>query len=121
MGTLVKGSASQGAGGSKSKWLKDDGDDDWGRKVGLDNYKAENQGFQTPNFSSAGTPQRDFREKTTLFANIPDKSSFTSNNLKHRKGISKNSVTDGLDSKEQYGLNLEEIKRQRSEAHDSAT
>lgn len=42
-------------GGNRSKWLREEGDGEWGRKDGKDNYEAENPGFQNTELARPAT------------------------------------------------------------------
>lgn len=101
--------------GCGSKWLIDDSD--WGRQEGMNNHKADNQGFQKAEFTRPIDRSRFQRDNVMV---IPDKSgylNFPANNIQSREGNSNNIKNNGLDSEELYGLSLVERKRQRNEAH----
>lgn len=104
------------AGGSKSKWLREEGDGDWGRQKGRDTHRAENQGFQNTRSTRPTTDLRVQRDSTNNKADISGYSVGYENNMQPNEGNSKMSNTNGLDSDELYGLNLEERKRQRVDA-----
>ena len=63
------------AGGSKSKWLREEGAGDWGPRKGMDNHSAENQGIQKPEFARPTTNSRIQRDKVSNSAK--SKSHFT--------------------------------------------
>lgn len=58
------------------------------------------------------------RDNTTVFADISSISNYGIN-MKRKEGNSNPVGFNGLDLEEQYGLNLEERKRQRSEADEN--
>lgn len=100
------------AGSNRSKWLREEGDGEWRRKEGKDNYEAENQGFQNTGLARPTT-------NLHIRGDNADKSGYVNadgNNLRSEAGKSKVDINNGLDSEELYGLNLEERKRQRIEA-----
>lgn len=107
-------------GGNLSKWLREDGDGDWGRQLGVDNSKAGHQGFQNRNSPRVDLSARVNRDNTFVFMDISGKSTSRVTNLENKEGNLNGNEADGLDSKEQYGLNLEDRKRQRSETYVNA-
>lgn len=102
-------------GGSRSKWLREDGDGDWGRQVGTGSSKAGSQGVQNPNFVHYGMSSRGARDQTTIFADNQGKFNLRDINQSHKEGNSNVVGLDGLDLEEQNGLIFEERKRRRSE------
>ena len=104
------------AGGSKSKWLREEGDGDWGRRKRMDNYNTENQGFQKTDWSRSPIDLHDQRNKGNNSAKNQGYSGEYGSNVTAKAGNSNSSNTNGLDADELYGLNLEERKRQRKEA-----
>lgn len=103
--------------GGRSKWLREEDDGDWGRKEGKGNHGVENQGFQTTKVSHQTEEVRDRKDNITNLADNRGYSVKLSNHVQAKVGNSKSGKNNGLDSDELYGLNLEERKRQRSEAH----
>lgn len=107
----------RGPSGIKSKWLREDGGAEGWRSAGKENQYATNQEFQNANFSRATDGTR-FQEN--IDADLADKTGSTkvqTNQIKSRDNYQVTSNNNGLDSDELYGLNMEERKRQRSEAH----
>lgn len=64
---------------------------------------------------------RDSTENSTGYADISGNSKFETNNSGPKEGNSDGIDVDGLDLEEQYGLKLDERKRERSEAHYNVT
>ncbi|KAL1829331.1 hypothetical protein ACET3Z_007743 [Daucus carota] len=104
------------AGGVKSRWLREDSDGEWGRQAKTVFSNTDNQGIQNPDSSRVDRPTRVNREDTTVFTDISGNSKSRVINLEHKEGNSNVAGFDGPDSDEHYGLNLEDRKRQRSEA-----
>lgn len=109
--------------GGKSKWLREETDSEWGRQDGGTKQGTTNQGFQKNNYSGQSDKSHNYRDggsKTTQSDSLKERAGNIFNVEKEREGNTFN-VQDnglyGLDSEELYGLNLEERKRQRSEAH----
>lgn len=100
------------AGNSRSKWLRAEGEGDWGRQEVRDTHRAENQGFQT----RAATDGRSQRDKTHKKADILGYTNNYGTEMQLKEGNLNLNDSTGLDSDELYGLALEERKRQRVEA-----
>lgn len=108
---------------SKSKWLRDEGDGGWNRDSDKSNRfqeNQENQSFRDPNISHDDMHMRDQRGNVTTRADFSEKTGDTANKS-NLGGKSKTFESNGLDPEELYGLNMEERKRQRSEAHITTT
>ncbi|KAL8126745.1 hypothetical protein AgCh_013868 [Apium graveolens] len=102
------------AGGVTSKWLRGDGDGAWGRQGEMDSSTAGNTGFQKSDPMRAGS-SRDNRERSTVPSDITGISNFGNNKVVHKGGNLNINGPEYLDLEEQYGLNLEDRKRQRSD------
>lgn len=108
-------------GGGRSKWLREEGDGDWGRQEGRDNHGAANQGFQNTEITRRTDDVRFQRNNVTGLADNSGYPAGQSNHMQSKEGNPNKGFNNGLDSEELYGLNLEERKRQRSEAHYTTT
>lgn len=104
-------------GASKSKWLREEGDGEWGQKYGMDNYQQQSREVPIPNIPQTGTQSGKQKDIVIGFANISGGSDKASKNSKNMGGNFKPITTVGPDEEELDGLNLEERKRRRSEAH----
>lgn len=120
-GQWLRAHPRRAAGGGRSKWLVKYDDGEWGRQVERDNDKAVKLKFQKTNFRRTEEIMRDRRDSTAINAGNSGPSGLPIYNSKQKEGNLKDIGPDGLDSEEQYGLNLEERKRQRRESHDNET
>ncbi|KAK1388659.1 hypothetical protein POM88_016837 [Heracleum sosnowskyi] len=107
-----------GEGAFGVKWS---GAGDWERQKGPTNYDAENQGFQKTENTHPATDLRDQRDKGSTVAKNQGYGSDYVTNVTTKAGNSNLNKETGLDSEELYGLNLEERKRQRTEAQINAS
>lgn len=53
-GSWLRAPPRRAAGASKSKWLREEGDDDWGNKFGMDNHRQQSSGIQIPEKVQSG-------------------------------------------------------------------
>lgn len=106
------------AGGGRSKWLREEGDEDWGGRKGKDNYNQQHSEIQIPDIARTGSQRQDKRDNSVNVAVKTGKTDmmiFNSNSLEGNKTAS---YYDGLDKDELDGLNVENVKRPRNEAHE---
>lgn len=105
------------AGASKSKWLREEGDGEWGNSYGKDNLKQQNPEQSIPSFMRAVSPTLKRRDCSADSANI---SGVTGGNISNSNVVGGNANSlnnNGPEEEELDGLSLEERKRRRSEAH----
>lgn len=55
---------------SKSKWLREEGDGEWGQRYGMDNHQQQSRGISIPNILQTGTQSVNQKDIVTDFANI---------------------------------------------------
>ncbi|KAL8145567.1 hypothetical protein AgCh_003647 [Apium graveolens] len=115
-GSWLRAPPRKGAGGSKSKCLRDEGDDDWGSSYGKDNHRHKFSGIQNPVNAHACNQECNKHEDTTSIAknqgltdNVVNISNLTGHNLFTNLSV-------GPEEEESLGLNPEERKRRRGEA-----
>lgn len=115
-GSWLRAPPCKGAGGSRSKWLRDEGNGDWGSSYGKDNQRQNFSGVQNPINVHAGNQESNKREVTTGIAKNQGLTDNVSNNsnLMGRNPFTNSPV--GPEEDESLGLNPEERKRRRSEA-----
>lgn len=118
-GHWLRAQPCRAASGSRSKWLREEGDEDWGRRTSMDNHNPDNQGFQNPDLVQSSRSRRINRDNTAGFNSNTGKANISADKQFHKEGNLNFVGPDGLDMDEYYGLNLEERKRQRSEAQDT--
>lgn len=85
--------------------------------MGRDNGKAVKEGYQNTDFMRTDTSMRDHKRAETTHADFTGQTDLIANIPMYKEGNSNDFVPDGSDTEEQYGLSLEERKRQRREAH----
>lgn len=114
-GSWLRAPPRRGSGQGKSKWLREDGDDDWGNRKGKDNYYQQFSGEQSTNIVKVGDHGRDSSMAGKDVANFTGFSNQLAGNLisKEKAATFNNSLT-GPDEEELIGLQVEDRKRRRN-------
>lgn len=106
------------AGQEKSKWLRDERDADWGRKLGKDNYPADFSGYQGDGkgkeIYQGHNPCNDALVITQTAEKIGMTGILNFQAAKHIMGSANGPLNEEL-----TGLNIEERKRRRSGPEDN--
>lgn len=69
-GPWLRAQPRKAMGSSRSKWLRDEGDGDWGRQGRMGSNRTEKQGNQAPDFTQSNKSRSVSWDSTTVFANI---------------------------------------------------
>lgn len=80
-GHWLRAQPRRAAGGGKSKWLREDGDGEWGRHVERDNDKVVKSGFVNTDFGRTDESVCDRMGSTAIYANNPGHSRISLNNF----------------------------------------
>lgn len=117
-GSWLRAPPRRSAGGSRSKWLREEGDDSWGSKFGNDAGKERFSGFQNPDYPRSDNNQPNKRNNIISKVVITGDKDYMEINSNLEKGNVFQKLTNGPEEEELNGLKLEERKRQRIEAHE---
>lgn len=94
----------------KSKWLREEGDDDWGGRYGKDSNIQIGTDNQEQNLRKEGIYQRNIRDKKSEGSKLKE---VVKTNLRNAGEFSNVERPDGLSDEELIGLDVEERKRKR--------
>lgn len=114
LGSWLRAPPRRVAGAPKSKWLREEGDGDWNLRYGKDNSQQQNGEGSIPNFTHAGNQMWN---KQDCMADLSGAIGGSNLNSKIVGGNNYGLDLNGPEEEELDGLNLEERKRRRSEAH----